>query len=69
MIVKPPVETMLDCLYFSTVTMATLGYGDIVPHTPIAKIATMIEIFSSFGLIVVVLARSVIGGQSTRSHP
>jgi hypothetical protein len=51
----PSIETVVDCLYFSTVTMATLGYGDIHPATIVAKIATMAEIFFSFGLIVVVL--------------
>lgn len=51
----PPLETVLDCLYFSTVTMATVGYGDIYPLTMAAKIATMAQIFFSFGLIVVVL--------------
>jgi hypothetical protein len=59
----PSTEMIVDCLYFSLVTMATIGYGDIHPGTMIAKIATMAEILTSFGLIVVVLAR-VLG----RSH-
>jgi hypothetical protein len=54
-LVVPSIETIVDCLYFSTVTMATVGYGDIHPATMVAKIATMAEIFFSFGLIVVVL--------------
>ena len=51
----PSVETVVDCLYFSAVTMATVGYGDIKPVTVIAKVAAMAEILFSFGLIVVVL--------------
>lgn len=61
----PSRETALDCFYFSTVTMATLGYGDIYPVSLSAKLATIAEIFSSFTLIVVVLG-SVIGGRGSK---
>jgi Ion channel len=64
----PSIETVVDCVYFSTVTMATLGYGDIHPATMIAKIATMAEIFFSFGLIVVVLGW-VIGHAKAFTEP
>jgi hypothetical protein len=55
LIFPPPIKTVLDCIYFSTVTMATVGYGDIYPISFPAKVATIGEIFFSFGLIVVVL--------------
>jgi hypothetical protein len=32
---------LLDFLYFSTVTMTTLGYGDIVPATRMARLLVM----------------------------
>ncbi len=31
----------LDALYFSLITMATIGYGDLVPTTPASKAFTM----------------------------
>ncbi|WP_456781880.1 potassium channel family protein [Bradyrhizobium sp. USDA 3315] len=50
---------VVDCIYFSFVTMATVGYGDIYPHSIPAKIATVSEILSAFILIVVILARVI----------
>lgn len=51
----PSSETIIDCVYFSTITMATVGYGDIFPLSPMAKILTIVQILLSFVLIVVVL--------------
>ncbi len=41
----------LDSLYFSVVTLTTIGYGDLTPHTDAAKIFTMIYIFLGLGVI------------------
>lgn len=35
---KPPIRDLVTALYFSVVTMCTVGYGDIVPVTPEAKL-------------------------------
>jgi hypothetical protein len=35
-------HTWFDSVYFVIMTMTTVGYGDIVPHTIIGKILTMI---------------------------
>ena len=51
----PSWDTILDCIYFSTITTATIGYGDIYPLTRAAKIATIIQTIFSFGLIAVAL--------------
>ncbi len=51
----PSFDTVLDCIYFSTITTATIGYGDIYPLTRAAKIATIVQTVFSFGLIAVVL--------------
>ena len=40
----------LDSLYFTVVTMATVGYGDFVPTTPLGKIGAMILIVVGIGL-------------------
>lgn len=49
----------LDSVYFTVVTMTTIGYGDIVPVTSAGK---MITIFASFfGIAMVFYLISVIG--------
>lgn len=46
----------LDSFYFSSVTLTTVGYGDLAPHTDAGKIFTIIYIFSGIGVIVGFLA-------------
>ncbi|MEQ9261873.1 MAG: ion channel [Owenweeksia sp.] len=45
-------EYLFETFYFSVVTFAAIGYGDIVPVTTPAKILVMMEIGQSFILIV-----------------
>lgn len=57
-------RTFLDCLYFSIVTFATVGYGDILPVAPIEKILVISEIIIGYlmgGLLIAILAKRVIG--------
>jgi hypothetical protein len=42
----------LDALYFSVITLSTVGYGDLSPSTPEAKIFTMVYIFLGVSIIV-----------------
>lgn len=42
----------LDAIYFSVITLATVGYGDFSPQTDTGKIFTIIYIFSGLGLFV-----------------
>jgi len=49
---------VLDSVYFSVVTLATVGYGDFAPHTAPGKIFTMVYIVVGIGLLAV-FARGV----------
>lgn len=48
-----------DALYFSIVTMATVGYGDIVPVGHFARLLTVLEILSGVLLLVVGVSASM----------
>ena len=41
----------LDALYFSVVTLTTVGYGDLSPQTAVGKIFTMIYIILGLGIL------------------
>ena len=57
----------LDAFYFTTMTLATVGYGDIVPHTPAGKLFTMVYVLLGISIFVV-LARIVLGGLLVRGR-
>ncbi len=53
-----------NALYFSFVTFTTLGYGDILPLTTIAKVAVILEASFGYlmgGMLIAILARKVMG--------
>jgi hypothetical protein len=58
---------LVTALYFSVVTGATVGYGDIVPQSPLAKAVVMMEIASSF--LYAVFIFSVVAGLLRRGDP
>ena len=43
--------TWLDSLYFSVITLTTIGFGDLSPKTGIGKIFTMIYILVGLGTL------------------
>lgn len=43
--------TWLDSLYFSVITLTTVGYGDFAPHTDAGKIFTIIYILVGLGIL------------------
>lgn len=47
---SPPIKDLVTALYYAMITMTTVGYGDIVPHTPESRL---------FAVSVVVLGVAV----------
>ncbi|WP_459502449.1 potassium channel family protein [Bacillus sp. C1] len=42
---------VIDALYFSVVTLTTVGYGEFTPQTDLGKIFTIFYIFIGMGLV------------------
>ncbi len=45
------VKTLMDALYWSVITVTTVGYGDIVPTTPEGRVVAMVLVFAGIGVI------------------
>ncbi len=56
----PKISDFSSALYFAVVTMSTVGYGDITPHTPEARLFTVSLIV--LGLVVFATSLTVILG-------
>ncbi len=48
--------TLVEALYFSVVTLTTVGYGDLHPTTPGTEIFTIFYILTGIGVFVALLA-------------
>lgn len=51
--------SVLDSLYFSVMTMSTIGYGDMVPSNSYSKIFTIIYTFLGVGLFASFMSKIV----------
>lgn len=49
---------ILDAIYFCVVTMTTVGYGDLVPDSNLAKLLACILVFSGMALVGLVLSKA-----------
>ena len=65
----PPIHDLATAVYFSIVSMSTVGYGDIVPHTPAARLFTASVIvlgITVFATSISAVIGPVIGGNLKR---
>jgi voltage-gated potassium channel len=45
------VQTLMDALYWSVITLTTVGYGDIVPVTTEGRVVAIVLVFAGIGVI------------------
>jgi voltage-gated potassium channel len=63
--------SVLDSAYFSVVTGLTIGYGDLTPEQPIAKVFTMLYALLAVALFVALattLANSLMGRRAHKDR-
>lgn len=51
-------ETFFDAIYWATVSLTTMGYGDIYPVTTVGRVVTMFS--SVFGIAIIALPSGII---------
>lgn len=51
-------DGILDALYFTIVTMTTVGYGDLVPNSHLAKLLACAFVFSGMALIGLIVSKA-----------
>ena len=61
-------SSAISAFYFSTTTLATVGYGDITPTLPATRLLVTVEVILGIGLLAFLLGR-VVAYAPTRSVP
>jgi voltage-gated potassium channel len=49
--------SLLNAFYFSVITLATVGYGDFVPTTPLTRILTILYVINGISILLALLDR------------
>jgi voltage-gated potassium channel len=57
---------VVDSLYFSVITLATVGYGDFAPQTDAGKLFTVVYVLIGAGILLSFVTR--VAGQVVRTH-
>lgn len=58
----------IDSIYFCTVTLATVGYGDITPKTDIGKLFTSVYILGGIGIFATFASLLIKNGAVKREY-
>ena len=64
--------TLLDSFYFSSITLTTVGYGDLAPTTNAGKLFTVFYVFTGVGLILAfvnAVAKAAVQQRAERRNP
>jgi hypothetical protein len=48
----PQALSFSESIYFSIISISTVGYGDIVPHSSVARLLASIEVVCGFMLLL-----------------
>lgn len=54
-----PIPKLIDCFYFSLITIGTVGYGDIHPVSGIAKLVVCSEVVSGYFFLVIAISSAL----------
>jgi voltage-gated potassium channel len=57
---------VVDSLYFSVITLATVGYGDFAPQTDAGKLFTVVYVLVGVGILLSFVTR--VAGQVVQTH-
>lgn len=62
----PGFESIPSCIYYSIITITTVGFGDITPITPLGRFVSSIIMLAGYALIAV--PTIIIGGEAVKER-